>query len=257
MKKTKQHNINYKSISAGEQAILQLVREKNLIIFGIQEIQRLSGWNPVKIHNTLHTLKEKGHVIQLKRNKYATPEKQAENPYAVATETVKPSYISYWTALSYYGFTEQQVKTIQLVSPKQQKQLLPTIEVVTLKPNRFYGYQRINDFVIAEKEKTLVDALHMPEKCGGLDEVLKCLKNAWSQINKKLFFSYLILFNDKSLNSRTGYIIETLGLGETPRKIIENKSKSYVKLDTRKPKIGGYDKRWMIIINHDIMGVQK
>lgn len=248
MKKQKERNINYKSLSANGYALLHFIKEKKLVVFGTQELHRLSGWRKTKVNNTLHLLKVKGHVVGIRRGKYATAEAVAENPYGVATEAVKPSYITQWTALSYYGFTEQQPAVIQLASPKQQKKT-SSVEVTTLRPSRYYGYERVGNFVIAEKEKALVDSLHQPWKCGGLGEVVKCLKNAWNGINKEKFFNYLMRFNDKSMNSRVGYIMETLQLGRAPARLLAGKSKSYVRLDTTKPRTSRYDKRWGVMIN--------
>lgn len=255
MKKTKKQDIKYKGISANERYLLELIRDKGIVLFGVRELHHLSGWSRSRIHNTLHTLRKKDHIVWIKRNGYATSDKLVESPYAVATESIKPSYISYWTALSHYGFTEQQPKTIQLVTTRQQKRPGLNVEITTLNPGRFYGYILVNDYVIAEKEKSLVDAFHQPEKCGGLDEVVKCLKNAWSQINKRTLYRYLVRFNDKSLNSRAGYIIEALGLDKPSKKLLENKSKSYVRLDVSGRRTHNYDKKWRVIVNYDITGV--
>ncbi len=251
MKKTKKEDMSYNSISGNEQHILHKIKGKKLIVFGVRELKQLTGWGAIRVHNTLQTLKRKKHLMRVKRNMYTTPEALTENPYAVATETIQPSYISHWTALAYYGFTEQQPTTIQVVSPKQQKKPEMNIEVTTLKPARFFGYERTNGFVIAEKEKTLVDALYQPEKCGGLKEVAKCLENVWREINQKKFIDYLLRFKDKSLNSRTGYLMETLNLGKAPQRLLKNRSEGYVKLDASRPKTCRYDRRWRIIVNRE------
>ena len=243
--------MKYNSISVNEHWILHQIKGKKLTVFGARELKQLTGWSETRIHNTLHTLKRKKLIIWLKRNEYTTPEALAERPYAVATQTIKPSYISHWTALSHHGFTEQQPQIIQVVTPKQQKKADMNMEVTTTKPLRFYGYERMKDFVMSEKEKTLVDALHQPGKCGGLDEVIKCLENAWGQINKKKFMDYTLRFKNKSLNSRTGYLMEKLGLSKAPNRLLKERSKAYVKLDAGKPKTREYDKRWRININHD------
>ena len=251
MKKPKEQNTKYNSISGNEYFILQEIKEKKLTVFKVADLKKITGWGDTRIHNTLHTLTRKKQVIRVKRDRYSTPEMLAESPYAVVTQTIEPSYISHWTALSFYGFTEQQPQIIQVVTPRQQKKPDMNIEVTTTKPSRFYGYERMDDFVISEKEKTLVDALHQPGKCGGLDEVIKCLENAWGQINKKKFMDYTLRFKNKSLNSRTGYLMEKLGLSKAPNRLLKERSKAYVKLDAGKPKTREYDKRWRININHD------
>lgn len=246
--------MKYKSISGNEAQLLALAQDNGLTVFKPKDIEHLSRWSKTRIRNTLYTLKKKKLITSIKRNHYTPETELRQNPYRVVTEAVKPSYISYWTALSHYGYTEQQVKAIQLVSTQQEKpmKLGPhTIEVTTLKPSRFYGYTRTDNYAIAEKEKTLVDSLHKPGNCGGLDEYIKCLTNAWKEVNKDKLTRYFIRFRNKSLNSRIGYLIEELRLGDA-RKLLKHKSKGYVKLDPTQDKTSEYSRRWRINVNHEI-----
>ena len=188
-------------------------------------------------------------IKQLKRNCYTLKEYLKEYLFQIATETIKPSYISFWTALSYYGFTEQQLVTIQLITIKKQKNIEnPKIITTKIKKERFFGYTKLNNFIIAEKEKAIIDSLAYPEKAGGLKEVIKCLKNAWPELNKKLFIRYLKNYNNKSLNARTGYILEQLRLKSIKVKIPE----TYILLDKNKSKKQKRSKKLRIIINNDI-----
>jgi predicted transcriptional regulator of viral defense system len=257
MKKSKQFNKNYKGISANESYLLSLIEESNLTVFGVKETGYLSGWGRDRLHNTLFSLEKKDLITRLKRDCYAL--KSNENLFKIATEAVKPSYISFWTALSFYGFTEQQLKTIQLVSTKQVGRLSLDsfmIEITTFHPKKFYGYEKIEGFVIAEPEKALIDSLTQPDKCGGLNEFAKCLKNAWKDLNRKRFMDYLIKFNNRSVVSRAGYLIEHLELEEQVERLQKHKSKSFINLGitetTRKVREKEYDKRWNVIINQRI-----
>jgi len=257
MKNSQERNTAYTSISKSEARLLGVIKEKDLAVFSVEEVRSLTGWNDVKIHNTLRTLDKKGAIIRIKRNCYALESIVSERSLEIATEVVKPSYISFWTALSYYGFTEQQVKLVQLVSTKQVNELNVgpyPIEVTTFRPRAFYGYHRVERFAIAEKEKVLVDSLYQPDKCGGLDEFAKCLRNSWSEIDQMKLAEYTIRFGNRSLSSRMGYLIETLGLkveGMTER-VIPHRSESYVKLSPGNGRIVGHNDRWKIIVNHDI-----
>lgn len=253
MENSKEYNKTYKGISGNELSLINLINENNLMVFGVEELHRLSSWKRSRLHNTLFSLKEKDVLVKIKRDRYALKKDLNEKLFEIATATVRPSYISFWTALSYYGFTEQQVKTIQLVSTKQQGEInfnSHHIEVTTFQPQKFYGYIRENSFVIAEKEKALVDSLYQLEKCGGFNEFMHCLKNAVGEINKKRFRDYLIRFGNKSMISRAGYILEELGLysGNLRR----YRSKSYVKLDPKKEKTKRYNEGWRIIINQKV-----
>jgi predicted transcriptional regulator of viral defense system len=257
MKKSQQRDTTYKSVSRNEARLLGAVRERDLAVFGIEEVSSLTRWERTKIHNTLRSLEKKGAVVRIKRNTYALEDVVAERSFEVATEVVKPSYISFWTALSFYGFTEQQVRTIQLVSTKQVEALRAgphAIEVTRFGSGSFYGYGRVEGFAIADKEKALVDSLYMPEKCGGLDEFAKCLKNSWPEIDGKRLADCTIRFGNASLVSRMGYLMEALGLGDgrTTEKLLRHRSSSYVKLSPGRGRTVGHDGRWRIMVNHEI-----
>ena len=256
MKKSKQFNKNYKGISANESYLLSLIEESNLTVFGVKETGYLSGWNRDRLYNTLFSLEKKDLITRIKRDCYVL--KSSENLFKIATETVKPSYISFWTALSFYGFTEQQIKIIQLVSTRQMGRMSfdsSRIDVTTFQPKKFYGYEKIEGFVIAEPEKALIDSLSQLEKCGGLNEFAKCLKNAWKELNRKKFVDYLIEFNNRSVVSRAGYLIEYLELEEQVNRLQKHRSRSFINLvtgDVGNGRKKEYDKRWNVIINQRI-----
>jgi len=257
MEKQVNPNANYKGVSAGERCLISLVEESGLAVFGVKEIARLSGWNRRKIHNTLQSLESKGFAVRVKRGVYALKGIVGENAFRVATSVVAPAYLSFWSALSFYGFTEQQVSAIQLVSTKQEAELLLAgrrIQSTVFKPERFFGYKRVNGFNIAEKEKAIVDSLFQLEKSGGLGEVAKCLKNSWGELNKPRFYRYLLKFKCKSLNSRVGFLLEELSLANGKRIPLKNRSKGFVKLNPRFKKTSTYNKKWKIIVNQEISG---
>ncbi len=256
MEKTKEQHTVYKGISKNELRLLSLIKEKGLIVWGVREIKRLTNWKKTRIYNTLFSLTKKNLLLKIKRDNYVLTEILEEKPFEIATELISPSYISFWTALSFYGFTEQQIKVIQLVSPVQEKNLKfdsKCVEVTALKPELFFGYKKVDGYAIAEKEKALIDSLYQLDKCGGLDEFIKCLKNSWKEINKRKFINYLIRFKHKSLVSRAGYLIEELKLkGIKLGRLEEYKSRSFVRLNPQKKRTNQYHQKWKLIINHKI-----
>ncbi|GEM_PF-946538 len=263
MKKQYYKHTNYKTlpsigISKSEKFLLDLIEKNNLDVFGLKELERITSWRKIKLNNTLYSMKKKSLIINIKRNMYTSSENFQKNIFKIANSVASPSYISFWTALSFYGYTEQQVNAIQIVSTKQHKDLSINshrIEITKFKSERFYGYKRIENFVIAEREKSIIDSFFCPKKCGGFDEVLKCFINSWNSLDKEKFVEYLIRFNDKSLVSRIGYIIYALNLDKKRELEISEKykSSSFVLLNQENKKTNKYDKRWKIILNHDIM----
>lgn len=251
MEKPKQYKSNY-SISKTEYLLLEKIKNENLIVFTPKELIHLLSWKKQKVHNILQQLKNKNIILNVKRNAYIITETVDEHIFQIAVETINPSYISFWSALSYYGFTEQQPKAIQVVTPKQYKALILNkykIIPTRFKKERFFGYKKIDHFTIAEKEKCIIDSLAYPEKAGGFHEVIKCLKNSWKELNKNIFLEYLVKFNNSILNARVGYILEELGLKDVKLEL----PTSYVKLNREKPVTSVKNKKWRIIINERLV----
>lgn len=253
MEKAKQCKPDY-SISKTEFLLLNKIRNERLVVFTPKEIMHLLSWKKQRIYNILQQLKNKNIIVSLKRNVYAVTETINEHIFQIAVESINPSYISFWTALSYYGFTEQQPKAIQVVTPKQYKaiilyeyKIIPT----RFKKERFFGYKKSNNFVIAEKEKSIIDSLAYPEKAGGFHEVVKCLKNSWNELNKKIFLNYLHKFNNVVLNARIGYILEELKLKQIKAAL----PNTYIKLNNEKPITRVRNKKWRVIVNDDLREV--
>ncbi len=258
MEKAVYHNISYKRVSGLESVLLERIAGSGVTVFGVQEAVRLTGFSRTRAHNLLASLAKKGLAVKILRNKYCLGETVFENPFAVATRTFVPSYVSFWSALSFYGFTEQQLRVVQIASPKQFRKVKLkeiSIQPITLKPKNFFGYIEMNGFAIASKEKALVDSALNFENAGGFSEFTKCLRNAWGQINKGAFFEFLLKVNNESLNSRVGYLIEETGLSVSKRllqKIHAKKSNCFVKLNPAKGRASNYNKKWNIIVNDSI-----
>lgn len=257
MEKQQKQHTTYNSISKREAQLLGTMREADIPVFGIREIRARTNWGDTRIHNTLQSLVTKRHLTRLKRNSYTFQYLINERLFEIATETIKPSYISFWTALSYHGLTEQQVRTVQLVSTKQAEDIRLSnhgIEISSFKPSRFFGYGRHEGFVLAEMEKALIDSLYLPEKCGGLEEFAKALKRSWEYLDADKLAEYALRFGSRSLVSRLGYILEILGLCDERmiKRFASGISKGYVKLVPGKQNVSGYNETWKVMVNHDI-----
>lgn len=248
------NNVQYKhkiytALTGQESVLLNAVAP--LLLFSTNDLKHTTGWTTSKIHNTLKRLKTNGLVIAIKRDSFVLAEKIPEHIFALAVHAAAPAYVSFWTAASYYGFTEQQLQTVQVVSTKQyQPMIIGThrIEVCTYKPDRFYGYQQREGFAIAEPEKLLVDILYKPEKAGGIAECKKILTACWNSLDKKIVLLYLARFENRSLYARLGYLLENID------PVFSTTLKSHcpdtvVLLNPQKVKTNTYNPTWRLNIN--------
>lgn len=251
MKKQNNEYKSYKALSRHESVLLNTIEE--FIVFSLPLIKKLSGWKSSTITNTLTSLHKKKIITLVKKNHYVVTEKIPENIFAIATAVTAPSYLSFWTAASYYGLSEQQTRTIQVISAKQYPVIKIgnfVVETSTCQPQKFFGYHKQQNFPIAEKEKLIVDIIFKPELCGGMEEVGKCLQNAWAEISQKILLFYLQKFKNKSCFARLGYLIEALKLKcAILPELKKNMPQGFVKLNPAKEKSNQYNQKWRIIIN--------
>ena len=88
------------------------------------------------------------------------------NPLFIACHLVTPAYISYWSALHFYGLTEQVPLTTFVATTKKKRPVTfqgLRFRFVTVKAHKFFGYrrERIGDLpvLIADEAKAIVDSL--------------------------------------------------------------------------------------------------
>ncbi|MEW6294909.1 MAG: hypothetical protein AB1467_01270 [Candidatus Diapherotrites archaeon] len=258
----KKRKINVKSsISPKEFFLLEKILNAGLPYFEVGNLQKLSGLSREECYKIIYSLHKKKIIKRIEGGKYSVEVFGSyANPLALASFSVWPSYISFWSALSVYKFTEQLPETIFIATTKrkqdiQRKEL--RVKYVTLSKKRFFGYKfegtKKERIIIAEKEKALIDSLFLPRHAGGLSETTKALFNAWSELNQKKLAGYCLRMNNKSLNKRLGYLIELLDLKTEPtilKKLQKRIGRGYSKLDSTLPKSNEYNKKWNLIINN-------
>ena len=251
MEKSNNRYKTYKSLSRHEATLLNAIEP--FLLCSVADIRKVTGWEQATIRNTLFSLKKKKVLVVMRKGQYVLAEKVAENVFALATLANQPSYVSFWTACSYYGLTEQQVKMTQLVSTKQYPLTQFEhfrIETTTFQPSRFYGYQRSGNFAITEQEKLIVDCLYKPENAGGIGEFQKCLRAAWPTVNQQKLKEYILKFRNKAVGARLGYLLEELRLSnKLVRFLHQQLPQGYTRLNPRRKPTDHYNHRWRIIIN--------
>jgi len=246
-----------KTLGKKEALLIASLLKNGLKVFTVQDAYRVSSIDKAQLYVLLHSLKRKGWVEEIEKGKYVVVSidgLREASVFAIATSLVWPSYVSFLSALNYYGFTEQVPRCVFVVTTKRKDRVVfrgIAIRFVRFLPFRFFGYMRVEDFVIAEREKALVDSLYMV-KYVGLDEISKCLFNATDEISMEKLVKYAVMMRCKSLLKRLGFLLELLEV-EVPQSLLEALRKDigrgYSLLYPSKNKKGIYDKKWQIIVN--------
>jgi predicted transcriptional regulator of viral defense system len=232
------------------------LRQRELFYFSPALLAGLLGLTRRQTYRLIARLKGDGLVDEVEKGKYLLlglePEKVLSNPLFIAASLVAPSYVSYWSALHHYGFTEQVPLTTSVATTRKKRPVAYrglAFTFVTLKPCKFFGYRReeIGDLptAVADEAKAIVDSLDLPQHAGGMGEVARALRAALDTVDAPTLIEYANRMANRSLGSRLGYLLELFG---KPAQGLDH-SAGPVKLDPARPRAGPVIARWQIVAN--------
>lgn len=238
--------------------ILSQLSERDVDAFETDEFRRLFALSPERTHAVLHRLTSVGVLHRLGRGRYVVVGlgrgEVLGHPFFLATRLLEPSYVSFWSALHFYGWTEQVPRTVFLANTRLsglRRIASYRIRLVRLARNRFFAYTaaRQGDFAfpVAEPEKAIVDAIYLPQYAGGMGLVAEALVEAVEILDGERLAAYAATMGVRSLCSRLGYLLR--GLGTQVRGLKGCASRSYVKVDPSASRRGRFDAEWHVIDN--------
>jgi predicted transcriptional regulator of viral defense system len=207
----------------------------------------------------LSRLEKKGWIERIEKGKYliiplgAEKGKYTLNEFVIGSLLINPHSIAYWSALNYYGFTEQIPGTVFIQTTSRKKKIDLEIfgvryRIIRLKHEKFFGMRKEwiqdSEINITDKEKTLVDCLDKPQFSGGIVEVAKGLKG--KDFDKKKLIRYAKRIGNSGVLRRLGYLGEILSLNLD---LIPPDTRNYLLLDPTMPKKGLKSAKWKLILN--------
>lgn len=255
-------------------SLARRLHEQELFYFSSRTLADLLGRDLPQIYSLVRQLVRAGLVAEIENGKYLLlgfePERVLANPLFIASHLVTPGYVSYWSALHTYGFTEQVPLTVYVATTRKKSPVEyagQRFRFVTIHPRKYFGYRREQmgglPVLIADEEKALIDSLSEPEYAGGIPKVAKALGAATEVVDLDTLVGYANQFGDKTLGSRLGYLLGLLGYAVAPcdeaPELVDRpgapqliRSTSSVKLDPSRPRQGRRDSRWRVDINLSI-----
>jgi predicted transcriptional regulator of viral defense system len=191
----------------------------NFPVFSLNDIAKIY---PDFDSRRLHEWQKKNYIKKLvnKWYQFSNVENTEELCWYQANHLVQPSYISFESALSYYGFIPEGVFSITSVTT------LKTVKIDTgdknfiyryIKPSRFFGYKIIyyqygsNKLPIkfASPEKALLDYLYFNSQIRTTEDIADLRLNKQqiaTEIDKSTLNNYLQIFNSKELQKRVNML---------------------------------------------------
>ena len=221
--------------------LMEKLREKP--VFTVQDIGRIADCDKKYAWLTINRLLKNKLIKRVRRNLYTTK----TDAFVIASNVITPSYISFWSASYYLGFTEQIVNTVFVATTRKAKPIEfegYRIEFVPI--SDFFGFGKIRtdegEIFIADSEKLLIDAFIRPGKCGNFDEIIKMFENA--DIDEGKLIAYLKKTKKQALIKRVGFLLEkTKGMDISGH---FNLDRNYVLLNPFMAKSTGLNPKWRV-----------
>ncbi len=236
-----------------------LIRGKKFIT--VQEIMKNYHGKKERLYTALSRLEKKGWIERIKKGKYmiiplgAEKGKYTLNEFVIGSMLVKLYAVAYWSALHFYGLTEQIPNTVFIqTTARKEKQKIKIFgidyKIVRIKEAKFFGIRREwieeTQVNITDKEKTIIDCLDKPQYCGGIVEAAKALRNRAFDKDKLMMYAGKI--GNSGVVRRLGFLCEFLEIDINLPKI---ETKNYLYLDPTMPRKGNKNAKWRLIINLD------
>lgn len=181
--------------------IINIMREKQISLFSLADFKRLFNvQNNETLYKKIARLEKKKIIKKLIKGKYLFLLNESDD-FLIANYLYQPSYISLETALSFYGIiTGFSYQITSITSKKTKKIIVDKKEFfyTQIAPFLFWGYEKKDSFLIAQKEKALLDYLYLHTK--GLRD-FDFREFNLKEINKKKLIFYAKKFQNEKLLS--------------------------------------------------------
>lgn len=179
--------------------IINLLQSRQTSLYTLEDFSKLFAIkNSQSLYKKIARLEEKNIIQTLTKGKYKFLFRPA-NDFLTANFLYQPSYISLESALSFYGIITgfpYQITSITIKKPKSISVNDQEYKYSQFTSRLFWGYEKKEDFLIAEPEKCLLDYIYMGTK--GLRS-LSFDEMDLTIVNPKKLVSYAKQFDNKQI----------------------------------------------------------
>jgi len=232
-------------------------RVLGLKVFDLQNIYKLTR-NINTAKSLVRNLLDDGYIKRVKHNLYAVCDiefkKVIPNQYMIASKIKEDSYITYHSALEYYGLKNQTFPVVY-VSTKNRFENFKFEEYNYKFINSRYNFGIVQEgnVRVTDKERTMIDCIDRTELAGGNEELIFCLE-LMGNLDGERILRYLKHYDSQKLYAKVGFMLENLNdkfgidqmiIEECRKKI--NKRTYYFDNETKKSK-NKYINKWNLIV---------
>lgn len=262
---------NTRTLGPSESKVVLSLREQGRSLVTTREIRDALGiaTSEGAARKVIRNLVRKGWLSRIIGGKYMLlppehgPENLGENnSLALAAAAVSPSYVGWWSAASWHGFTTQKPMTVFVAVLRQKKPRLiegNEVRFISVGARKFFGFQSYDVYgrqvQISSKEKTLVDCLDRPELAGGITELTRITYAALRDIDTAKLVEMALKMHSTAALQRLGFLAELVGrplpddLRSTLKSAIPNAYRSHFGREKSRDGDIGYVSAWNLKVH--------
>jgi len=259
---------NLRTLGPAEAKVVLSFREQNHEIVRAAEIIDLLGSEQTG-RKVIRNLIRKGWLSRLIGGRYMLlpPERGPENIgenniLALASAAIEPSYVGWWSAAAFHGFTTQKPASVTVAVLRQAKaRLMEGCEVrfVKIAKRKFFGWESHDvhgrKVAISSPAKTVVDCIDRPDLSGGPGELARIVHGSMGGIDPDVLAGTALSMKSASLLQRLGFLTDAVSMPlpeETRRRIrraIPKSARSSFGRQERKEGDMAYISAWGLFVN--------
>ena len=259
---------NLRTLGPAESKVVLSLREEGRSVVRASDILQILG-SENSARKVIRNLLRKGWLSRIVGGKYMLlppehgPDNLGENNIlALAAAAVEPSYIGWWSAASFHGFTTQKPMTVFVATLRQTPSRTiegSDVRFIKIATRKFFGHKTYNVYdrsvLISTPSKTLVDCLDRPDLAGGPSELARIVHAGLNKIEPEEVLSDALAMKSKALMQRLGFLAELVGrplpehVRERVRASIPKTYRSYFGREDRKDGDISYIGKWGLYVN--------
>jgi predicted transcriptional regulator of viral defense system len=215
---------NLRTLGPAETKVVLTFREKGRTVVRAADVREILGAESTT-RKVIHNLIRKGWLSRIVGGKYMLlppehgPENLGENNIlALAAAAVEPSYIGWWSAASWHGFTTQRPTIVFVAVTKQTPPKViegSHVRFVAITARKFFGFKSYDIYgrsvALSTPAKTLIDCLDRPDLAGGPTEVARIAHSALGELEPKDVLATAATLGSRAVMQRLGFIADMVG----------------------------------------------
>lgn len=218
---------NLRTLGPAESKVILSLREEGRSLVHTQDIKAALGsaTSDSTARKVILNLVRKGWLARIVGGRYMLlppehgPENLGENNVlALAAAAVEPSYIGWWSAAAYHGFTTQKPMTVFVAVQRQTPSRViegSEVRFITVTPRKFFGFESYDIYgrsvPVSTPAKTLADCLDRPDLAGGASELARIVHAALADINAQALLQAVLAMNSQAAIQRLGFLSDLVG----------------------------------------------